>query len=105
MHSIQEMRKNESFMVDKPQDIQEQLDDIDRRDNQLQIKRESSMIEELSQFEMNELQLQEELEYDLKKLFREAKKKNGDPKSKRIVEELEEHLRKELEIAINEYEI
>ena len=51
------------------------------------------MLQFMDEKEMNEEQLNEELENDLKKLFREAKKKKGDPKSKRIVESLDEYLR------------
>jgi hypothetical protein len=36
----------------------------------------------------------------LRKLFREAEKKKGNPVSKRIVENIDDWLRKELKIAI-----
>ena len=39
--------------------------------------------------EFDEEQINEEIENDLKKLFREAKNNKGDPKSKRIVESLD----------------
>jgi ATP-dependent Lon protease len=45
-----------------------------------------------------------ELEYDLRKLFKEARAKKGDPISKRIVGNIDDWLRSELEIAIDEYE-
>ena len=45
-----------------------------------------------------------ELEYDLRKLFKEARAHKADPVSKRIVENIDEWLRTELEIAIDEFE-
>ena len=54
------------------------------------------MIDLKDERELNEEQLDQELEHDLKKLFREAKKNKGDPKSKMIVDSLDEYLRCEL---------
>ena len=39
---------------------------------------------------------------DLKKLFKEAKKKKGDPLDKKIVENIDEWLKSELEEAIED---
>ena len=45
-----------------------------------------------------------ELEYDLRKLFKEARVHKADPVSRCIVENIDEWLRTELEIAIDEFE-
>ena len=62
------------------------------------------MTEKMDDEEFDEDQLFDELEGDLKKLFKEANKKNGDPVSKRIVEQMDDWLKSELQIAIDDYE-
>ena len=58
---------------------------------------------------MNEESIDEEdlfyeMSFDLKKLFKEAREKKGDPISKRIVDNLDDWLKSEIEEAIEEQE-
>ena len=62
------------------------------------------MLYTLSEEELAEAILKEELKKDFGKLFKEAKKTQGDSVSKRIVGSIDEWLRIELECAIKEIE-
>jgi hypothetical protein len=61
------------------------------------------MIENINEDEIDGVELKKELKNDLTRLLREAKKKKGDPITKKIVENIDPWLITELEYAINEF--
>ena len=94
------MVKEESRLIDN---IDEEEAKLTKRDNKYLIAEESSMLEEISAEQIDEKELNYELSHDLKKLFKEAKKKK-DIISQKIVENIDEWLSIELQSAIDEQE-
>jgi hypothetical protein len=76
------------------------VDSLTRDRNRYLLNIEKSMSDTLSEEELAEASLKEELRKDFRKLFREARKTKGDSVSKRIVGSIDEWLRIELECAI-----